>query len=210
MKHDWKKAEKHFYSPKDKPEKVTVPEFAFFTLEGQGDPNNAFFNEYISVLYSLSYGVKMSPRKNLSPPGYFEYAVYPLEGVWDLVDRTKSDPQGKIDKDNLKFTLMIRQPDFVTPEFARTIIEITGAKKPHPLLSQVRFEKIKEGPCVQMLHVGSYDDEPKSFAIMEQFCADQGLVRKSKVHREIYLSDARKTVPEKLKTILRFQIIEGE
>jgi len=101
---------------------------------------------------------------------------------------------------------MIRQPDFVTAEYAAEIIEKTKKKKKHPLLDVVKFETIEDGVCVQMLHLGSFDNEPRSFADMEAFAESQGLKRKSKIHREIYLSDARKTQSDKLKTILRFQV----
>jgi hypothetical protein len=112
----------------------------------------------------------------------------------------------KLDKNTLVFNLMIRQPDFVTKEFYSDVLERTIKKKPHELLKRVKFEKIKEGKCIQMLHLGSYDDEPASFDIMEQFSKEQGLTRISRTHREIYLSDARKVSPEKLKTVLRFKV----
>lgn len=207
MKHDWKKNDKHFYLPKGKPESIVLPEFRFFTLKGAGNPNDAFFAEYIGVLYSLSYAVKMSRRQGIAPEGYYEYSVFPLEGVWDIKEEARAAYQGRIDKDTLVFTLMIRQPDFVTPYFAQSILNHVAAKKPHPLLSEVQFESITEGPCVQMLHTGSYDSEPASFAAMEAFAEAEGLVRSSKLHREIYLSDARRVAPEKLKTVLRFQTL---
>jgi hypothetical protein len=206
MKHEWKKNEKQFYMPKNKPEQVIVPKFKFFTIEGNGNPNDDFFAEYIGVLYSLSYGIKMSPKKGLEPKGYFDYTVYPLEGVWDINDKAKQSFDGSINKNNLVFNLMIRQPDFVDKNFALQILEVTKKKGPNQLLDKVRFEEIIEGDCIQMLHVGSYDDEPKSFKIMEDFAEQNKLIRKTKTHREIYLSDARKVSPDKLQTILRFSI----
>jgi hypothetical protein len=206
MKYDWKKMEKAFYSPKNKPENVIIPRMNFFSIRGEGNPNDSFFADYIGVLYALSYTVKMSPKSGSAPAGYFEYSIYPLEGVWDINDEAKQKPMGKLDKDSLIFNLMIRQPDFVTTEYAAEIIERTKMKKAHPLLDKVKFEQIEEGNCIQMLHLRSYDSEPESFAEMEVFAESQGLIRKSKIHREIYLSDARKTQPEKLKTILRFQV----
>ncbi len=205
MKHDWKKCEKQFYLPKEKPELVSVPAFNFYTIEGQGNPNDAHFAEYISVLYSLSYAVKMSPKKGLAPDGYFDYSVYPLEGVWDLTDEAKKAYNGTFDKNDLVFKLMIRQPDFVDEQFAAKMIELTKRNKPHQLLEQVKFETIAEGECIQMLHIGSYDNEPASFNLMEQFANERSYKRTSKTHREIYLSDARKTQPDKLKTVLRFR-----
>jgi hypothetical protein len=206
MAHDWKKAEKKIYLPATKPEKINVPAFRFFSIKGQGDPNDKAFAEYIGVLYSLSYAVKMSPKKGLAPAGYFEYSVYPLEGVWDITDEAKLKLSDKLDKSTLVFNLMIRQPDFVTQEYAESVIELTKKKKPHPLLADVRFINIEEKSCVQMMHLGSYDDEPASFKRMEDFCTENNLKRESKIHREIYLSDARKVSPEKLKTVLRFKL----
>jgi len=207
MKHEWRKKEKAVYLPKSKPELVTIPEYNFFTIEGAGNPNSESFPEYIGVLYSLSYAVKMGPKKGMAPDGYFDYTVYPLEGIWDINEEAKKTYDGTLNKDDLVFKLMIRQPDFVDETFAQKIIELTKEKKPHALLENVKFEKLKEGHCIQMLHLGSYDDEPESFRIMEEFASNANLVRKSKVHREIYLSDARKVASEKLKTVLRFQVI---
>jgi len=206
VKHEWKKDEKGIYMPKNKPEFVKIPEFKFFMIQGSGNPNDDFFVEYVGVLYSLSYAVKMSPKAGITPKNYSEYTVYPLEGVWDISSEAKEKFTGKIDKDSLVFNLMIRQPDFVTLEFVREIIERTIKKKPHELLEKVRFDVIEEGECIQMMHLGSYDNEPESFNQMELFAKEHNLVRSSHQHREIYLSDARKVSPEKLKTVLRFKV----
>ena len=206
MKHEWKKKEKNYYLPKNKPEKVIIPKFRFFSIKGEGNPNDDFFPEYIAVLYSLSYAVKMSPKSGVVPKNYFEYTVYPLEGVWDINEEAKKSNSKILDKDSLVFNLMMRQPDFVVPDFANEIIERTKKKKPHKLLYKVKFEIIEEGSCVQMLHLGSYDNEPESFKQMYLFADEQRLKRKFHTHREIYLSDARKVLPEKLKTVLRFQV----
>ncbi|MFN8255978.1 MAG: GyrI-like domain-containing protein [Bacteroidales bacterium] len=203
-KHEWKKDEKQIYLPKNQPEIIVIPAFRFFTIRGSGNPNHPEFGNYISALYALSYAVKMSPKSGTAPSGYYDYTVYPLEGVWDISEEGKKNYKGVLDKDTLVFELMIRQPDFVTPDFAAKMMELTSRKKPDPLISNVEFKTIAEGKCVQMLHLGSYDDEPKSFAIMKEFTEKNGLTRKSLIHREIYLSDARKTDPEKLKTVLRF------
>lgn len=206
MKHEWKKSEKNFYLPKDKPEKIVVPKFKFFSVQGKGNPNDDRFADYIGVLYSLSYAIKMSPKAGIAPENYHDYSVYPLEGVWDIDESAKNSFDGKLDKNSLVFNLMIRQPDFVTTDFADEIIKMTQKKKPHDLLDQVKFEIIEEGCCIQMLHLGSYDNEPESFKQMERFATDRQLKRRSYMHREIYLSDARKTSPDKLKTVLRFQV----
>jgi hypothetical protein len=206
MKHEWKKVEKQFYLPKNKPEIIQIPKFKFFTIEGKGNPNDDFFADYIGVLYSLSYAVKMSPKKGNEPKGYFDYTVYPLEGVWDITEEARKRFTGTINKDDLVFKLMIRQPDFVDLEYAQKTLELTQKNKPNSLLERVKFEEITEGSCIQMLHLGSYDNEPASFQLMEEFAAKEKVKRVSKIHREIYLSDARKVAADKLKTVLRFSI----
>ncbi len=206
MKHEWRKAEKNFYLPKNKPEIINVPAFNFFTIEGKGNPNGDEFPGYVGVLYSLAYAVKMSVKKGIGPEGYFDYTVYPLEGVWDISDEAKKANATTLNKDELVFKLMIRQPGFVTDNYAKFIIEETKKKKPHPLLGKIHFEGITDGLCIQMLHLGSYDNEPASFKHMGEFAQQNGYKRTSMLHREIYLSDARKTDPEKLKTVLRFGI----
>jgi hypothetical protein len=206
MKYEWKKNEKSFYLPKSKPELITIPKFKFFTIKGKGNPNDSFFAEYIAVLYSLSYAVRMSHKQGMAPKDYFEYTVYPLEGVWYFGEIAKDTIDGKFDKNQLIFNLMVRQPDFVTDDFATKIIEITKKKKPHELLDKVLFESIADGESVQMLHTGNYDSETESFKQMNIFTAQMKKTRTAHTHREIYLSDPRKVVPEKLKTVLRFQV----
>ena len=206
MKHEWRKKEKGIYIPTNKPERITIPSFKFFMIEGKGNPNDDFFSEYIGVLYSLSYAIRMSPKAGFAPQNYFEYTVYPLEGVWDISDEAKQNYKGQLDKNSLIFNLMIRQPDFVTKELAQEALERTKKKKPHELLEKVKFENLEEGKCLQMMHLGSYDNEPESFKKMEEFCEANDLIRASKRHREIYLSDVRKVSPEKLKTVLRFNV----
>jgi hypothetical protein len=206
MKHEWKIQEKAIYLPKAKPDIINVPAYKFFMMTGEGNPNDDFFGNYIEVLYALSYAVKMSPKSGLAPEGYYDYTVYPLEGVWDLSEDAKNRYAGTINKDDLVFNLMIRQPDFITEEYALEILERVKKKKPGELIKKTKFGIIEEGKCVQMMHVGSYDDEPASFAQMEEFCTSHGFKRTGRQHREIYLSDARKVSPEKLRTVLRFQV----
>lgn len=206
MKHEWRKHEKQLYLPKQKPEVIAMPPFKFFTIHGEGNPNDEFFSEYIGVLYALSYAVKMSPKGGNAPEDYFEYTVYPLEGVWDFTEAGRKKSKEHIDKNEFVFDLMIRQPDFVTKEYAQQTIEQTVAKKSHPLFSEVKFKTLDEGKCVQMMHIGKYDDEPASFAQMEKFAQENNLERASLTHREIYISDPRRSNPEKLKTVLRFQV----
>lgn len=204
MKYEWRKKEKEYYIPKEKPQLVEIPEFKYFTLKGQGNPNTEAFKECIGVLYSLSYAIRMMPKNGITPDGYFEYTVYPLEGIWDLTEEGRLEET--LNKDELVYKLMIRQPDFVTEEVVKTAMEIVKKKKPHPLLEKVEFELIKEGLCVQMLHVGPYDDEPRTFSVMKEFCVENNLEIKTLAHKEIYLSDFRKTEASKLKTVLRYLV----
>lgn len=206
MKYEWRKKEKEIYLPKTKPEVIQIPEFQFLSIAGEGNPNSSSFADYISALYGVSYAIKMNLKKMEKPKGYMDYTVFPLEGVWDINEEAKKSFDGKLNKDNLVFNLMIRQPDFVNESFVEEMIAFAKKKKPQPLLDQLRFENITDGKCVQMLHVGSFDDEPASFERMEAYAEEKGLSRKSKVHREIYLSDFRKVPEEKLKTLLRFWV----
>ena len=135
MKHEWKKAEKEFYLPKQKPELIKIPPFRFFSIKGQGNPNEKLFAENIGVLYSLAYAVKMSPKNGFAPKEYFDYTVYPLEGIWDLTEEAKKMKSEKLDKSSLVYNLMIRQPDFVTSEYALETIERTKKKKPPRTIS---------------------------------------------------------------------------
>ena len=205
-KADWKKDEKEFYLPKAGPRLVSLPAFGFFVIDGEGNPNGEDFAARVAALYSLAYGVRMSSRAGIAPQGFAEYAVYPLEGLWDLREEAKRSGMGMRDKDDLAYSLMIRQPGFVDEAFASLVIGRANRKNPGEILAGARFERIEEGECVQMIHVGSYDDEPASFALMEAFAGAAGLLRSSLRHREIYLSDPRKTAPETRKTLLRFQV----
>lgn len=209
MKHEWKKVEKNFYLPKEKPERIVVPKFKFYTIHGQGNPNEAFFAEYVGVLYALSYGIRMSTKAGAAPANYYEYTVYPLEGVWDISEEARQKALMSFDKNELVFDLMIRQPDFVSSEFVMEMIEKTNKRKPNELLDKVKFEEIEEGECIQMLHVGPYDSEPVTFGKMEVYAKSLGLVRKFHTHREIYLSDPRKTLPDKLRTVLRYHVAQS-
>ena len=198
MKYEWKKQEKELYLPKSEPQIITVPKHKFFAIKGKGNPNEADFSERIGVLYSLAYAVRMMPKSGFTPAGYFEYTVYPLEGVWDGNSAT--------DKSTFAYTIMIRQPEFVTDVIVSKAIENTKKKKPHPFLSEVFFCEIEDGLSIQMMHVGDYDNEPLSFARMNEFMVSNALVRNTDTHREIYLTDVNKTERDKLKTVLRYSV----
>lgn len=203
-KFEWKKHSKELYLPKQKPAIIEVPEMKFFTIEGKGNPNSEPFKKNIETLYSLSYAVKMMSKKGMTPEGYFDYTVFPLEGYWDLDEKGRK--LDYLNKDHLVYKLMIRQPDFVTEDVFHYALDNVNGKKKAIDLEGVRFESITEGLCVQALHIGSYEGEPETFELMEQFCSQNNLKRAEKTHKEIYLSDARKTAPEKLKTVLRFKV----
>ncbi|MEM7657464.1 MAG: GyrI-like domain-containing protein [Bacteroidota bacterium] len=207
-KHEWRKREKHLYLPKQEPTYIEIPGFSFLTISGAGNPNGATFTSCVQALYAVCYAIKMNAKKLADPPaGYQDYTVYPLEGVWDLSEAGRAAYDGgPIDKDELVFQLMIRQPDFVSREFYEEMRTLAHKKKPNPQIEKLRFERLEEGPCVHMMHLGSFDDEPASFERMEAFTEKQQLRRLSKVHREIYLSDPRRTAEEKLKTVLRFEV----
>lgn len=204
MKYEWKKQEKNLYLPKGEPELITVPEQKFFMIRGNGNPNNEDFAERVGVLYSLAYAIRMMPKQGFTPDGYFEYTVYPLEGVWDLTEEGRQS--STLNKDELLYTIMIRQPDFVTQEVVNIAFESVRKKKTHPLLDDVTFETMEDGLSVQMMHVGSYDDEPQSFAQMKKFIEENNLEITTLRHREIYILDVRKTEKSKLKTILRYMV----
>jgi hypothetical protein len=191
-----------YYQPKAEPSLLDVPSMTYVVINGSGDPNGEEFAQATEALYSLAYAVKMSYKKPSPPKGYYEYKVFPLEGEWDLVDTTKP----LADKSNYSYQLMIQQPDFLTQKLFDAFLAETRRKKNNPKLEKLRLETIADGLCCQMLHLGPYDAEPASFAKMHAFCDQQGYRRLSKTHKEIYLSDPRKTVPEKMKTILRFQV----
>ena len=202
MKQEWKKVHKDLYGIKAQPVLLDVPEQSFIMLDGEGNPNAADFSERVGARYSLAYAVKMNYKKSAAGQAVDDFAVYPLEGVW----RQKTAGAEKLDKDNLAYTIMIAQPDFITPEMWQDALAKTRIKKPNPLYEEVRFERMAGGKSVSILHVGRFDDEPASFAKMDNFCQEHGLRRSDDTHREIYLNNANRTAPEKLKTILRYAV----
>lgn len=204
MKYEWRKEEKDIYLPKQKPTLVNVPKSKYFCIKGKGNPNNKDFSERIEVLYTLSYTVRMMPRNGYTPDGYFEYTVYPLEGLWDLTEEGRKSKT--LLKDELLYTIMIKQPDFVTNELFMKAFEIASTKKPNKLLKEVYLDEIEDGLSVQMLHIGDYDSEPETFEKMKEFIKANNLEIKTLVHREIYLSAARRVDRDKLKTVLRYRV----
>ncbi|MGL5258846.1 MAG: GyrI-like domain-containing protein [Lachnospiraceae bacterium] len=207
MKHEWKKHEKTIYLPTTKPQKLVVPAYNFFTIEGQGNPNEQDFANRIAALYPLAYAIRMMPKSGDTPDGYFEYTVYPLEGIWSLSE--KAIKGNYFSKEELVYKIMIRQPDFITPElFDKALAKVKSKKNVSDLIDEVKLESIQDGTCVQMMHIGSYDTEPESFDQLKQYCENHNFNRTDFRHREIYISDFRKTAPDKLKTVLRYFINE--
>lgn len=207
---DYKKADKDFYLPPKKPTLITVPEMNFIMVDGKGNPNqeDGEYKQAVELLYALSYSIKMSKMGKHQPSGYFEYVVPPLEGLWWIHNEKEFNFQ---QKDSFCWTAMIRQPEFVTEEVFQRACEEAQKKKPHLRTEKACLKSFTEGLCVQMLHVGLYDDEPKSFAQMHSFMEEHNLKRATgrdniTRHHEIYLSDPRRTKPENLKTVLRMQV----
>ncbi len=202
--------DKLLYTPKEQPIELIVPPLKFFVIEGTGDPNESEFSEVVAALYTMAYTVRMAPRKGLILPGYCEQKVYPLEGVWDLTTagQALAGPEPFIipDKQLLAYRMMIRQPDFVNADVFPRILAKASQKETNPHFGQVRFEIIAEGRCVQLMHIGPYDDEPRSFARLQSYCQAAGLKRRGHTHREIYLSDPRHADPARMKTVLRWMV----
>lgn len=207
---DFKKEYKDLYLPKTKPVVIDVPQINFIMIDGKGNPNNnPEYQNAIQVLYALSYTIKMSVKKGNEPKDYFPYVVPPLEGLWWISEGEFSLAK----RDNWLWTAMIRQPDFVTKEVFDWALAESILKKPELKFDNVRLEKFKEGLCVQSMHLGPYADEPTTVDIMHDFLSNNGYIDEVgsiRKHHEIYLSDPRKTPPEKLKTVLRHPIAKKQ
>ncbi|MFD1419950.1 GyrI-like domain-containing protein [Lactiplantibacillus songbeiensis] len=207
-KYEWRKQDKALYLPKAVPTLVTVPTFNYYTITGHGDPNESEFGERTAALYAAAYGIRMMPKSGTLPAGYYEYTVFPLEGLWTLApDDVRAD--GSFDKADLDYQIMLRQPDFVTPALAAANLTAVQAKKPNPYLPEVHFEALTDGHCLQMLHVGSFDTEPASFQQLAAYAEAHHLKRRTLAHKEIYLSDPRRTVAAKRKTVLRWLLTDS-
>lgn len=207
MAFDYKKEYKEFYMPANKPSIVTVPKMNYIAVRGKGNPNdeNGEYKNSIGLLYAIAFTIKMSYKGSHKIDGYFEYVVPPLEGFWW---QEGSDTIDYANKNGFNFISLIRLPDFVTEaDFDWAVQEATKKKKAD--FSKVEFLTYDEGVCVQCMHVGSYDDEPKTVALMHEYMAANGYVldiSESRYHHEIYLSDPRKCAGEKLKTVVRHPI----
>ena len=207
MAFDYKKEYKELYAPKKGPSVVEVPPMTFVAVRGSGDPNeeSGAYQQAIAVLYAISYTIKMSKKGVRQIDGYVDFVVPPLEGFWWQDGVAGAD---YAHKETFNWTAVIRLPDFVTREvFDWAVQEATKKKKIDCSIAE--YLQVDEGLCVQCLHVGSYDDEPATVEAMDAFARERGYVidlSQDRRHHEIYLSDARKVAPEKLKTIIRHPI----
>ena len=207
MAFDYKKEYKEFYMPKNKPGIVEVPSMNYIAVRGKGDPNaeGSEYKESIGLLYGIAFTIKMSKKGNRQIDGYFDYVVPPLEGFWWQDGVTGVD---YAHKENFTFISVIRLPDFVTKEdFDWAVAEATKKKKTD--FSKVEFLAYDEGLCVQCMHMGPYDDEPATVALMHEYMAAEGYeldINNRRLHHEIYVSDVRKTAPEKLRTVIRHPV----
>lgn len=207
MAFDYKKEYKEFYMPKKKPELVEVPEMKFIAVRGKGNPNeeDGAYKKAIGLLYGIAFTIKMSKLGDHKIDGYFDYVVPPLEGFWWQKGVIGVDYSRKED---FCWISLIRLPDFVTEEDFQWAVDEAQRKKKQDY-SKVEFLTISEGLCVQCMHIGAYDDEPATIAVMDQFIREQGYENdfsEMRMHHEIYLSDARRVAPEKLKTVIRHPI----
>lgn len=207
MAFDFKKEYKEFYLPPRKPGIITVPVMNFLAVRGSGDPNleDGEYKQAINLLYGVAFTIKMSKMGDHRIAGYFDYVVPPLEGFWWQDGVAGVDYARKAD---FQWISVIRLPDFVTrDEFTWAIGEATRKKKAD--FSAVEYLTIGEGLCVQCMHVGPYDDEPATVELMHDFAAEEGFaldITPTRHHHEIYLSDARRVAPEKLKTVIRHPV----
>ena len=207
MVFDFKKEYKEFYKPKDKPSIINVEKANFIAVRGVGVPNaeNSEYKQSISLLYPIAYAIKMSKKGDYKIDGYFDFVVPPLEGFWWQEGIKGVD---YANKQNFHFISLIRMPDFVTKEVFEWAIEETTRKKKEDF-SKVEFFTCDEGLCVQCMHIGSYNDEPITVEAMHEYMIEQGYeldITDERFHHEVYISDVRKTSPEKLKTVLRHPI----
>ena len=209
MAFDFKKEYKEFYLPDKKPSVVLVPKMNYLAVRGQGDPNqkDGEYKQAIGLLYGIAFTIKMSKKGGHQIDGYFDYVVPPLEGFWWQPGVTGIN---YAHKEDFRWISVIRLPDFVTKaDFNWAVDEATKKKKTD--FSKVEYITYDEGLCVQCMHIGSYDDEPKTVALMHEYMEQQGYaldITDQRLHHEIYLSDARKVAPEKLKTVIRHPVRE--
>lgn len=207
MAFDFKKEYKELYHPKTKPSLVTVHPANYIAVRGQGDPNEegGAYRQAISVLYAVAYTLKMSSKTDHRIEGFFDYVVPPLEGFWWQEGRSSVDYS---QKSQFCWISVLRLPDFVTEADVHWAVE-TASRKKKLDCSSAEFLTVHEGLCVQCLHIGPFDDEPATVALMDEFLQENGWENDfspTRLHHEIYLSDARKVPPEKWRTVIRHPV----
>ncbi len=207
MPFDFKKEYKDYYMPKNKPAIVNIPKMNYIAVRGKGNPNEkgGVYQQAISVLYAVAYTLKMSYKTDYKIEGFFEYVVPPLEGFWWQEGVAGVD---YTDKSTFNWISVISLPDFISERDFEWAVE-TASKKKKLDCSAAEFLTIDEGLCVQIMHLGSYDNELVTVALMEEYLAENGYendMTGERLHHEIYLSDPRKTAPEKWKTVIRHPI----
>ncbi len=205
---DFKKRDKALYLPKTEPSLVHVPAMHFLMVDGIGAPEGPSYQEGLEILYSIFFTIKMSKLKPQKIPGYVDCVLPPLEGLWDGAGYWLQE-----NRQQWRWTSLLRQPDFVTPEIVAWAAADVKRKKPHLAVERARLDVYEEGLVVQVLHIGRYCDEARSMAKLEEFMAAQQLTDRYQQgfrHHEIYLSDPRRTAPEKLKTVLRCPVTKQE
>ncbi len=210
MAFDFKKEFKEFYMPKNKPAIVTVPKANYIAVRVKGNPNEegGAYQQAISVLYAVAYTLKMSYKTDYKIEGFFEYVVPPLEGFWWQENIEGVDYSNK---DTFNWISVIRLPDFVTKDDFNWAVD-TAAKKKKLDCSSAEFLTVDESLCVQIMHIGPFDNEPKSVAIMDAYLEENGYendLSDTRLHHEIYMSDVRKVAPEKWKTVIRHPITKA-
>ena len=211
MAFDFKKEYKEFYLPPKKPQIVNVPKMHFVAVRGKGNPNEegGEYKAAVAVLYAVSYTLKMSKMGDHRIEGYFDYVVPPLEGFWwQMKDGAVVSGFDYSDKSTFIWISVIRLPDFVPQKDFDWAKETAAAKKGLDC-SRAELFTLEEGECVQIMHTGSYDDEPATIKLMDDFALENGYTldfSATRLHHEIYLSDPRKTAPEKLKTVIRHPV----
>ncbi len=211
MAFDYKKEYKEFYMPSNKPVLLEVPPMNYIAVRGRGNPNveGSAYKESIGLLYGIAFTIKMSKKGNRQITGYYDYVVPPLEGFW-WQNGIKGIDYSQ--KEQFNFISVIRLPDFVTKADFDWAVE-EAARKKKTDFSKVEFLTYDEGLCVQCMHIGAYDDEPATVARMHDYMTANGYeldITDKRLHHEIYLSDARKVAPERLKTVIRHPVKKAE
>jgi hypothetical protein len=206
MKYDNKKESKQIFGTKKKPVIFELPEMRVLAIQGTGNPNSEPFQKNIEAMYPVMYVAKFAYKKNPTDDTFDDFVVAPLMGWWTISEEAVQ--RGSWTKEDFVYELRMMIPFFVTDELMMESIEAAKAKKGLAEMEHLEIKTIPAMKVGQILHVGSYDDEPETFVTLEKYIAENGLTRKNKNHVEIYLSDARRTEPEKLKTILQVEVEE--